>query len=715
MKVKRINCGKALVALLLFSALVGATAFGQSSIGPITTNAPVVTVTASDADASESGPDTGAFTIRREGGDTNTSLNVFFHLGGTAINGVDYDRVTNIANFPAGALSTDVVITPIDDDIYEGTETVILEITQPPYLTPGLFYQIGIPGSAGIKIADNDPVPPTNIPPVVRITSPTNGSAFTPPADILIFADANDLDGTVETVEFFAGTNSLGVVTNNPMAMSPINPWHVLWTNVSAGVYALRTKATDDQGAIGWSEPVRIVVGEQNLLTIVSVVATDPDAEEIPVVPPWLDIPQRVNPAVFTISRSDHTNSPLTVYFHMSGTASNGVDYETVGDSVTIPEGSLSADVVIDPIDDFLVEGTESVILTLEPVACPAIFPPPPGCYQLGDPRSAIAFIRDNDTNTVDNLPPKVVLTKPTNDTVFPYPSTITLEAEVTDPDGYSTHVDFFANDRKIGESDIAFFVQPPPGQTITFSFDWVGALPGLYSLRAVATDNLGALGFSEPVHIAVTGTNPLPPIVTITAIDPFASEGTNYLGRTNTATFAVRHSGPTNSDLTVFYGISGTASNGVDYQELPGVVTIPAGSHAARIVVRPIDDNEPEPPETVVLSLRVPALPLCVTCPPPYIIGFPGRAAAVIVDNDGQRPPIRCLSDGLFHACFPGTNGFGYRLEICTNLVDWVPVCTNIVTDGAIDFIDPDTTDFEHRFYRAVPDPNVPTDGLLP
>src|SRR5205085_12021478 len=146
---------------------------------------------------------------------------------------------------------------------------------------------------------------------------------------------------------------------------------------------------------------------------------------------------------------------PLAVYFHLGGTASNGVDYVKVGDSATIAAGALSADVVIDPIDDFLVEGTETGVLTLDPGACPAIFPPPPGCYELGTSRSAAAYIRDNDT--ISNIAPQVVITGPTNGQTFAFPTTIMIEAAVTDPDGYSSHVEFFANGRSIGEETINF------------------------------------------------------------------------------------------------------------------------------------------------------------------------------------------------------------------------------------------------------------------
>jgi hypothetical protein len=123
---------------------------------------------------------------------------------------------------------------------------------------------------------------------------------------------------------------------------------------------------------------------------------------------------------------------------------------------------------------------------------------------------------------------------------------------------------------------------------------------------------------------------------------------------------------------------------------------------------VVPLDDADNELIETVVLNLREPDPPVA---PPPYLIGFPSKAAAFILDTDQTRPPCKMLSDGLFHLCQPGTNGFCFRIEATSNLVDWVPVCTNIVTDAAIHFVDPDATSFGHRFYRVLPEANLPPD----
>src|SRR5438477_8269522 len=86
---------------------------------------------------------------------------------------------------------------------------------------------------------------------------------------------------------------------------------------------------------------------------------------------------------------------------------------------------------------------------------------------------------------------------------------------------------------------------------------------------------------------------------VTITAPDPDASETGLDPGR-----FEIRRTGPTNYGLAVFYRISGTASNGVDYDQIPSSVSIPAGQFTISIPVTPIADKLLQGPETVVLQI---------------------------------------------------------------------------------------------------------------
>ena len=239
--------------------------------------------------------------------------------------------------------------------------------------------------------------------------------------------------------------------------------------------------------------------------------------------------------------------------------------------------------------------------------------------------------------------------------------------------------------------------------------------------MTARAIDNQGAVGLSAPVRISVVGTNEPPPtnvpVVTVYAIDSYASEGgfisatnpvgtyeTNVIRRyTNVALFEIRRSGGSaDTPLRVLYEMHGTATEGVDYLDLPEIAEIPAGQRSARVIVVPIDDALPEKLDAYA---RVPELP-------GYVIGRPSEAAAVIADND--TPDIRCisLSDGVFHLCQPAPDGQCFRVECSTDLQQWTVLSTVTALEGAVRYADAEGLAYEHRFYRAIP---VPCPPLVP
>jgi hypothetical protein len=459
-------------------------------------------------------------------------------------------------------------------------------------------YIIGFPSTATVFIKP----PATNIPPIVRISTPANGSTFYTPANIPICAAAYDVDGYVSTVEFFAGTNSLGVRTNNPMAANPLNPFCIVWSNAPAGAYALTAKATDNGGA-----------------------STTSDAVNITVLPG-----------------------------------------------------------------------------------------PPP------------------------NIPPVVRITSPPNGAVFHAPVDVPLYAFAADPDGYVTKVEFFAGTNSLGLGH-GLAILPWAGTntwptfrwpTNVFVLVWSNAPLGQYALTAAATDNGGASTVSPTVNITIAPAPPpptnRPPIVSIVATDPIAIEGTNcwpWLGMTNpvptwsnwvsagafcrfftncgpkNASFTVRRFGATNDELNVTYDIGGSGTNGVDYVPLSGSVTIPAGERKATVTVIPLDDGPPDITSTVVLKL---------TPGTNYVIGFPSRAAAVILDSGSPRP-ITGIVGNCFQLSSTGPDGAWFHVEFSTDMANWTSICTNQVVDGTIDFVDPDAQNDQARFYRAVPEAGPP------
>jgi hypothetical protein len=97
--------------------------------------------------ASESGPVEGVFSITRTGG-TTSSLPVSFAIGGTAVNGTDYQTISSPATIAAGSSTAYVIINPILRQTVLGNRTVTLTLQSSP------FYSIGASTTGTVTIQD---------------------------------------------------------------------------------------------------------------------------------------------------------------------------------------------------------------------------------------------------------------------------------------------------------------------------------------------------------------------------------------------------------------------------------------------------------------------------------------------------------------------------------------------------------------------------------
>jgi subtilisin family serine protease len=97
-----------------------------------------------------------------------------------------------------------------------------------------------------------------NTPPAVSLSAPSSGATFTAPANINITASAVDADGTINKVEFYAGTQLIGT--------DALTPYSITWSSVAAGDYALTAVATDNLGATTTSAAINIKVNAPSTL-----------------------------------------------------------------------------------------------------------------------------------------------------------------------------------------------------------------------------------------------------------------------------------------------------------------------------------------------------------------------------------------------------------------------------------------------------------------
>src|SRR5438093_1480405 len=98
---------------------------------------------------------------------------------------------------------------------------------------------------------------------------------------------------------------------------------------------------------------------------------------------------------LFTVSLTQASATDTVISYTVGGTAVSGSDFSPLSGSLTIPKNQLDGTSAVQVLDDALVEGTETVSVTLS-----AITSGDPR-FALGAANSATLSIADNDTSTL--------------------------------------------------------------------------------------------------------------------------------------------------------------------------------------------------------------------------------------------------------------------------------------------------------------------------
>lgn len=342
--------------------------------------AAVVTVVATDPSASEEGLDPGVYTFTRTGS-TASPLTVNFSLDGTATNGTDLNSTAISIVIPAGQSSVTLTRTPIQDVIVEGTET------ESVFLNSGAGYTVGNPSTATITVTDNDssPLPVVSITEVLPFNEGSTNGSF-------VISRTGDL-GAELVVNFTVGGSAFAGVDYTDIQVSatipvgsdfvvvpifPINDQSVEGTETieitlsPSGNYAIGAGASDTVNLF------------DDDLPLVSIFASDPDAGEI-----------GLEPGEFTIVVSGDIQEDVTVLLNFSGTAVDGTDYNELPFAVLVPFENGFATITVNPLADGLVEGAETVIVSIAASSE----------YGISDENSATVTIADNVAPTVTVTP----------------------------------------------------------------------------------------------------------------------------------------------------------------------------------------------------------------------------------------------------------------------------------------------------------------------
>ncbi|MFN7976615.1 MAG: Calx-beta domain-containing protein [Vicinamibacterales bacterium] len=220
----------------------GVAPFDDLVFSTLTAVPATVSVAATVANAAEGGA-AGSVTVTRSGA-TTVPLSVSIVASGTATAGADYVTLPTTVTIPAGASSTAVAVTPIDDLLVEGPETVSVTVA------PGAAYSVGGASTAVVTIADND-VAPSSQPPTSFEVADVTGSRVTmrwePPAGGLA-ATGYVLEGGVAPGQPF-------VALDLPAAPP------VLTLDVPRGAFYIRLRTRTTAGLSVPSAELPLIVG----------------------------------------------------------------------------------------------------------------------------------------------------------------------------------------------------------------------------------------------------------------------------------------------------------------------------------------------------------------------------------------------------------------------------------------------------------------------
>ena len=576
-----------------------------------------------------------------------SAITLAYAVGGTATAGTDYVRLSGSIQVSANANSVNIPVSITDDSTIESNETVTLT------LTSATSYRLGLPSKHTLTIEDDD----------------SGGS--TPEASFSSSSSSGAEGGGTQNVQ----------VNLSPAPQSSITIAYTVGGTASSGSDYTRLSGSVQASANATSVNIPVSITDDALVeadeTVVLTLTSGTGYELGSTTKHTLTITDNDSggstpQASFEFLGSSATEgagavnaqvnlspapqSPITITYTVGGTASSGSDYTRLSGSVQASANATSVIIPVSITDDGLVEGDETVVLTLTSGTG----------YELGSTTRHTLTITDNDSGGST-----------------PQASFEFLGASATEG---------------AGAVNVQVNLSPAPQSAITITYTVGGTatsgsdyapLPGSVQASANATSVIIPVSITddaleesaETVVLTLTsGTgyelgSTTKYTLTITDNDSgggstplvrFSSSSSSGAEDVGTQNVQVNLSPAPQSSITIAYTVvGGTASSGADYTRLPGSVQASANATSVNIPVSITDDALVEGDETVVLTLASGT---------GYTRGSPSAHTLTITDNDsgggggggggGSTPSVRFSSSSSSAAEDVGTHNVQVNLS---------------------------------------------------
>lgn len=496
---------------------------------------------------------------------------------GSAIEGEDYTVSEKALSFPAQTLTQSILLSTIDDDIYESgpNKKVVFDIAS---VTNAV--EDGIQNTV-IEIVENDNMPEITYNFSKEVVEEGQSNMLTVKLDRVSTQDvtvvftfsgtANETDYSVDSRTVVIPTGSLtGMVSINTLIDNTYEPGDN--EVVSASVETISNAANSLDASIQFE-----IIDIDDMPTVsISIEATEMDeGDSEPVV----------------VSMDKFASVPVKVVLLYSGTAIEGKDYSTSLDTVVIrPGAKISSDQIIG-IDDDLYETAidETISVKIASVINATFDEDQSDMISIIDNDSEPSVSLTIDKTSISESGAAIVTAKLSNPTVEEVALSVLFSGTATINDDYIPSADQATITPEEMSATIVIqavdddVFEPKPDETIIIDLN--------------TTENASEAGEQQVQTAIVDNESNITLALSFDADSLIEGQSKDIVATLNKAT---------DQDVTAVLEFGGTAVIEEDYSITDNFITIPAGLTTASITVTAIDDLIYEPEDNPVVSVVI-------------------------------------------------------------------------------------------------------------